>query len=92
MVMDQWQASLMRTLAQLQLKQNKDARQKVEDAFDMGQMEETDGEEADGSEEEGDGEGEGGSSSREEEGGGAAAAGEGRRSGGAVKKSKKKRR
>jgi molecular chaperone DnaK len=35
MVMDQWQASLMRALAQLQLKNSAKARSKVEQKFDM---------------------------------------------------------
>lgn len=35
MVMDQWQASLMRALAQLQLKRNPAARSRVKQQFDM---------------------------------------------------------
>lgn len=35
MVMDQWQASLMRALAQLQLKTSPAARSQVEQKFDM---------------------------------------------------------
>lgn len=35
MVMDQWQASLMRALAQLQLKTSPEARSQVEEKFDM---------------------------------------------------------
>jgi molecular chaperone DnaK len=35
MVMDQWQASLMRTLAQLQLKSNPAARSRVSQQFDL---------------------------------------------------------
>lgn len=35
MVMDQWQASLMRALAQLQLKSNPKTRQQIELQFDM---------------------------------------------------------
>lgn len=35
MVMDQWQASLMRALAQLQLKSSPEVRQRVEEQFDM---------------------------------------------------------
>jgi len=35
MVMDQWQASLMRALAQLQLKSSSEARSQVQQKFDM---------------------------------------------------------
>jgi molecular chaperone DnaK len=35
MVMDQWQASLMRALAQLQLKSDPSARSQVEQKFDL---------------------------------------------------------
>ena len=35
MVMDQWQASLMRSLAQLQLRNSPAARSQVEEKFDM---------------------------------------------------------
>jgi molecular chaperone DnaK len=35
MVMDQWQASLMRALAQMQLKNSSKARAQVEQKFDM---------------------------------------------------------
>ncbi len=40
MVMDQWQASLMRTLAKLQLAQDAGARAAVEGKFDMGDLDE----------------------------------------------------
>jgi molecular chaperone DnaK len=39
MVMDQWQASLMRALAQLQLKSDPSARSQVEQRFDLGATE-----------------------------------------------------
>ncbi|GBF90941.1 molecular chaperone [Raphidocelis subcapitata] len=61
MVLDQWQASLMRSLAQLQLRQSKQAREAVEGAFDMeglGEGEAADGGESGGSGFEDEGEGE----------------------------------
>lgn len=47
MVMDQWQASLMRTLAQMQLRRDGAARERVEGAFDMAGLDD-DGREEDG--------------------------------------------
>ena len=47
MVMDQWQASLMRALAQMQLKTNAEARSQIEERFDM-EEEEGEGAEGDG--------------------------------------------
>ena len=52
MVMDQWQASLMRTLAELQLRRSREARARVEGAFDMAAM--------DGGDDEGGGDEDGG--------------------------------
>lgn len=53
MVMDQWQASLMRALAQLQLKTDAAARSQVEEKFDLEDSsdseDEADEAEADGS-------------------------------------------
>lgn len=54
MVMDQWQASLMRSLAQLQLRNSPAARSQVEEKFDMeddldfeeDELESSDGEES----------------------------------------------
>ena len=40
MVMEQWQASLMRALAQLQLKSNPDVREQVEQQFDLDSLDE----------------------------------------------------
>lgn len=70
MVMDQWQASLMRALAKLQLRSDPRVRQKLEQQYDL----EEGGEELGGEEE---GAGGGGEAAGEGAGGAAAGGGEG---------------
>jgi molecular chaperone DnaK len=53
MVMEQWQASLMRALAQMQLKSNPEVREQVEQQFDLGSLDGEKKEEEEGKEEEG---------------------------------------
>ena len=99
MVMDQWQASLMRTLAGLQLRESAGARAAVEEGFELRGLDA--GAAGGGGAEEagGGGGGEGGGEGEEEEGGGGGGGGGGGKAGAAAgggggkkKKAKKRRR
>lgn len=52
MVMDQWQASLMRALAQLQLRNSPETRSQLEERFDLDDEDEENDDEEEGDEDE----------------------------------------